>query len=102
MPSGPGETPGHLETCLTGAAVVGVETGAGGATVVEVLSGTPAARAGMLEGDRIVAIEGERVADGISLIVAIRTHRPGETIELTLVRDGEERTVEVRLDAKVG
>jgi putative serine protease PepD len=76
--------------------------GSGGATVVEVMSGTPASRAGLLEGDRIVAIEGERVADGISLIVAIRTHRPGETIELTLVRDGEERTVEVRLDAKVG
>ena len=31
--------------------------------------------------------------DGISLIVAIRTHRPGETIELTIVRDGEEQTV---------
>jgi putative serine protease PepD len=49
-----------------------------------------------------VAVEGERVADGISLIVAIRTHRPGETIALTVVRDGDERTVEIRLDAKVG
>jgi putative serine protease PepD len=81
-----------------------VNTGPGssGATVVEVMGDTPAARAGLLEGDRIVAIEGERVADGISLIVAIRTHRPGETIELTLVRDGEEQTVAIRLDAKVG
>ncbi|HET6560961.1 MAG TPA: trypsin-like peptidase domain-containing protein [Marmoricola sp.] len=76
--------------------------GSGGATVVGVPDGTPASRAGLLEGDRIVAVEGERVADGISLIVAIRTHRPGETIELTVVRDGDERTVEVRLDAKVG
>jgi putative serine protease PepD len=81
-----------------------VNTGPGpsGATVVKVLSDTPASRAGLVEGDRIVAVEGERVADGIALIVAIRTHRPGETIELTLVRDGEERTVEIRLDAQVG
>jgi putative serine protease PepD len=81
-----------------------VNTGAGssGATVVDVQSNTPASRAGLVAGDRIVAIEGKRVADGISLIVAIRTHRPGETIELTLVRDGEEQTVRIRLDAKVG
>jgi putative serine protease PepD len=73
-----------------------------GATVVDVPEGTPAAEAGLLEGDRIVAVEGERVPDGVSLIVAIRTHRPGETIELTVVRDDEERTVEVKLAAKVG
>jgi putative serine protease PepD len=81
-----------------------VNTGAGssGATVVDVPGGTPAARAGLVEGDRIVAVDGDRVADGISLIVAIRTHRPGETIELTVVRDGTERTVDIRLDAKVG
>jgi putative serine protease PepD len=73
-----------------------------GATVVEVLAGTPAAEAGLVEGDRIVAIEGERVPDGVSLIVAIRSHRPGETVELTVVREDEERTVEVKLAAKVG
>ncbi len=81
---------------------VNTGTGSGGATVVDVPSGTPASRAGLVEGDRIVAVDGDRVADGISLIVAIRTHRPGETIELTVVRDGKERAVEIRLDAKVG
>jgi putative serine protease PepD len=73
-----------------------------GATVVDVPDGTPAAEAGLEEGDRIVAVDGERVPDGVSLIVAIRTHRPGETIELTIVRDDEEQTVDVTLDAKVG
>jgi putative serine protease PepD len=92
---------GEAEYPVIGANV-NTGSGSGGATVVDVMSDTPAARAGLQEGDRIVAIEGERVADGISLIVAIRTHRPGETIELTLVRDGRERSVEVRLDAKVG
>ncbi len=81
-----------------------VETGesADGATVVEVPGGTPAARAGLRQGDRIVAVDDTRVADGISLIVAIRAHRPGQTVELTVVRSGSEKTVRVRLDAKVG
>ena len=39
---------------------------------------------------------------GIGLIVAIRSHRPGETIELTVRRDGSLRTLEITLDAKVG
>ena len=74
----------------------------GGATVVDVPEGTPAAEAGLRKGDRIVAVDGQRVPDGVSLIVAIRSHRPGETIELTIVRDDEEQTLPVELDAKVG
>ena len=73
-----------------------------GATVVSVPSGTPAAAAGLREGDRIVAIDGERVPDGVSLIVAIRTHQPGDVVELSVVRDGKEQSVRVRLEAKVG
>ena len=36
------------------------------------------------------------------LIVAIRTHRPGETVEMSVLRGGEEQVVEVELDGKVG
>jgi putative serine protease PepD len=74
----------------------------GGALVVKVPAGTPAEKAGLRKGDRIVAIDGTRVADGISLIVAIRAHRPGETVDLTVIRDGRRRTFEITLDAKVG
>ena len=50
----------------------------------------------------VTQVDGEPVTDGIALIVAIRTHQPGETIEFTVTRDGEERTVEVTLDGEVG
>ena len=43
-----------------------------------------------------------RSPDGIDLIVAIRTHVPGDNVTLTVERDGETREVEVTLDAKVG
>ena len=81
-----------------------VDTGSrrNGAEIVDVPSGTPAQRAGLQEGDIVVAVEDKPVADGIELIVAIRSHQPGETIAMTVLRDGDRRTLEVKLDAKVG
>lgn len=73
-----------------------------GAVIDQVMEGAPAAAAGLRKGDLVVAVNGDRITDGIALIVAIRTHRPGESIELTVVRDDEERTVELTLDSEVG
>jgi putative serine protease PepD len=50
----------------------------------------------------VVAVEGERITDGIALIVSIRTHQPGETIEFTYRRGDDERTTEITLDAETG
>ncbi len=73
-----------------------------GARIDGVPSGTPAATAGLRSGDLITEINGERVVDGIALIVAIRTHQPGDTVQLTVRREGEEQTLEITLDSKVG
>lgn len=73
-----------------------------GATVDEVLEDSPAQDAGLENGDLITHVNGDRVTDGIALIVAIRTHQPGETIEFTIRRDGDEQTIEVTLDGEVG
>jgi len=73
-----------------------------GATVDEVIADSPAQDAGLQNGDLITHVNGDRVTDGIGLIVAIRTHQPGETIEFTVRRDGDERTIEVTLDGEVG
>ena len=45
-------------------------------------SGTPAADAGLRKGDVVTGVDGKQITDGISLIVAIRSHQPGETVDL--------------------
>ena len=66
------------------------------------LPDTPAEDGGLRKGDVIVALDGDRVTDGIALIVAIRAHQPGETVEFTVERDGAEQTVALTLDGEVG
>jgi putative serine protease PepD len=82
-----------------------VETGGDegdGARIDRVNPDTPAQKAGLRKDDVVTAVEGERVTDGIALIVAIRTHQPGETIEFTVERGGEERTIRITLGSEIG
>ena len=64
--------------------------------------GTPAEDAGLRSDDLVIAVNGVRVTDGIALIVSIRNHQPGETLEFTVVRGGRESKVEITLDSEVG
>ncbi len=73
-----------------------------GAVIDQVIEDTPAEDAGLEKDDRVIAVQGQRITDGIALIVAIRSHQPGETVEFTLVRDGSEQTVEITLGSEVG
>ncbi|MGB3764534.1 MAG: trypsin-like peptidase domain-containing protein [Ornithinimicrobium sp.] len=63
-----------------------------------VVSGGPADEAGVEPGDVILAIDGERIADGSDLIVTLRAREIGEDVTL-LVRsqDGKERTLTMTL-----
>ena len=73
-----------------------------GALITEVNTGTPAADAGLLKDDVVTEVDGKPVTDGIALIVAIRTHQPGDTVEFTVVRGGSEDAFEITLDGEVG
>ena len=70
--------------------------------VVGVPAGTPAADAGLRKGDVVTGVDDTQVDDGIALIVAIRAHQPGQTVTLTVRREGQVRKIRVTLDAKVG
>jgi putative serine protease PepD len=65
-----------------------------------VTSGGPAARAGIQAGDVIVAVDGERVTTADELIVAIRSHDPGQHLTLTYERSGQRRTVSLVLGSE--
>jgi putative serine protease PepD len=66
------------------------------------VAGGPADRAGLRPGDVITAIDGANVAGSAELIVAIRSHRPGDTVTLTVRRSGHDRTFRVTLGATKG
>ena len=53
----------------------------------------------VLLGDVIVAIDGERIRQGGDLSLALERRRAGETVTVTLVRDGKVLDVPVKLDA---
>jgi len=93
---------GEARYPVIGAKVQTGEDEGTGAEISEVLDGTPAEASGLEKGDLITEVNGERVSDGIALIVAIRAHQPGETLEFTVLRDGEESTISVTLDSEVG
>jgi S1-C subfamily serine protease len=70
---------------------------ANGVLVLEVAADSPAAQAGLQVGDRIVAVEGERLTAATDLAAIIARYRPGDTITLTVLRDGREQAIQVRL-----
>ncbi len=93
---------GEARFPVIGAQVQTGGPGGEGALIDEVLSDTPAEQAGLEKGDVVVAVDGERVTDGKGLIVAIRSHQPGETIEFTYTRKGREETAQVTLGGETG
>ncbi|HET9500945.1 MAG TPA: trypsin-like peptidase domain-containing protein [Marmoricola sp.] len=92
---------GEAQYPVIGATVRGSQ-GRDGATVQSINPGSPAAESPLRVGDTIVAVDGSPVTGSTDLVVAIRTHQPGEKVTLTIRRDGDERDIVVGLDGKTG
>jgi putative serine protease PepD len=94
---------GKAQYPVIGAKVLtGGDQDGGGAVIDSVLADTPADKAGLEKGDVVTAVDDQAISDGQSLIVQIRTHLPGDTITLTVERDGNERQVEITLGGEDG
>ena len=81
-------------------AFLGVSLTSGSATVAEVRDGTPAKDAGLQAGDVITAVDGRSVGTSQALQSAIDAHKPGDKVQLTLKRNGSEKTVTVTLGTR--
>ena len=103
---------GTVEHAYLGIGLVAVEDGI---AVTEVRDGTPAEQAGLRAstgtttvdgeevptgGDVIVALDGEPVTSSAELQSAIDAQQPGDTVTLTVLRDGERKTIDVTLGTR--
>ncbi len=68
-----------------------------GVYVHEVVSGGPAAKAGIREGDVIIEFDGRKINDAGSLIAYLAEKSPGATVVVKFQRQGQTREVEVVL-----
>jgi putative serine protease PepD len=68
-----------------------------GAEIATVESGTPAAKAGLQQGDVVVAIDGHRIDSAEALVAAIREMTAGDATKLTVIRNGSSQDVSVTL-----
>ncbi|HJQ91800.1 MAG TPA: trypsin-like peptidase domain-containing protein [Acidimicrobiia bacterium] len=90
----------EIQTAYLGVSLGVVESGQGGALIDEVTPGTGADEAGLQVGDLVISIDGAPVQDGGDLAAQVQTLQPGDTVDLVVVRDGNEVTVPVTMSER--
>ncbi|HYH74069.1 MAG TPA: trypsin-like peptidase domain-containing protein [Nocardioides sp.] len=88
-----GETPTHARLGIR------ISDDEAGARIVEVTEGSTAAEAGIETGDVITAIDDQRITGSDSLVATIRSYRPGDSVTVTWLRDGQSQEADVTLDS---
>lgn len=71
-----------------------------GVKFADVRDGSPAAKAGLKGGDILVEFAGKEIKNLYDFTYALRSHRPGETVRVTVLRGKERLTVNVTLEQR--
>lgn len=71
-----------------------------GVRITGVREGSPAAQAGLKPNDVIVAFDGKEIPDIYAYTYALRARTPGDTVHITVLRDGKRLTVTAVLGAR--
>lgn len=73
-----------------------------GVRLMGVRPGSPAERGGLRKGDVIVRFGGKAVENVYDYTFALQDHRPGDTVEVTVLRDGSPLDLTVTLERRPG
>ena len=68
-----------------------------GAFVYGLYEGSPADRSGILPGDMITAVDGEKISDSTQLLLVVGNLKPGVTAEFTIRRDQQQLVRKVNI-----
>jgi serine protease Do len=68
-----------------------------GAIVINVISGSPAFKAGIEKGDIIVSIDEKKITTADELVSAIRAHNVGDRVSLEIVRQGNLNKINLQI-----
>ncbi len=79
---------------------VGLDNVKEGALIIKVEPGSPAAKAGLLEKDIVTHINTKKVAGVEAMIATIQKHKPGDILNLTILRNEEENDFNVKLEKR--
>jgi aminopeptidase YwaD len=72
----------------------------GGVLLSDVRAGSPAEKGGLKGGDRIVDIGGTRIENLYDMTYALQDHKPGDTVDIVVVRNGERVTLRATLTTR--
>lgn len=78
------------------------EGGESGIVVREVTADSPAAKAGLKSGDRIIKIEDQEVQDVERFLKTVASKKPGDKLTLRVVRAGQEQNITATLGERPG
>ena len=72
----------------------------GGVKFADVRDGSPAAKAGFKAGDTLIDFDGKKIDNLYDFTYALRAHKPGDKVSVTVLRNGEKVTREVTLEVR--
>lgn len=77
-----------------------MDAATGGVLLSDVRAGSPAEKAGIKGGDRIVEIGGTRIENLYDMTYALQDHKPGDTVDVVVIRAGVRTTLRATLSTR--
>jgi aminopeptidase YwaD len=72
----------------------------GGVKFADVRDGSPAAKAGFKAGDVLIQFGDKKIDNLYDFTYALRAHKPGDRVPVTVLRNGSQLTAEVTLEVR--